>query len=54
MYPLPEGCSPQNRPGGGPNKVDVVCDALRSAMETLDQNKSVLDYSMEKILNYSV
>ncbi|TWW55443.1 Elongator complex protein 1 [Takifugu flavidus] len=41
MYPRPDGSTllPQT---GGPKKVDVVCDALRRTMETLDQNKYFL------------
>lgn len=41
MYPRPDGSTVQTQPGAGPKKVDVVCDALRITMETLDQNKSV-------------
>lgn len=42
MYPRPGGSTVQTLPVAGPKKVDVVCDALRIAMEALDQNKSVL------------
>uniref|UniRef100_A0A8C9YC74 Elongator complex protein 1 n=1 Tax=Sander lucioperca TaxID=283035 RepID=A0A8C9YC74_SANLU len=42
MYPRPE-CSPaQAQPVSGQKKVDVVCDALRSAMESMDPNKFFL------------
>nr|XP_061793334.1 elongator complex protein 1-like [Nerophis lumbriciformis] len=45
MYPQPEGCAPL--PGQRPHtlgrkKVDVVCDALLSAMEATDPNKFCL------------
>lgn len=42
MYPRPDGGTGHAQPAAGPGKVDVVCDALRVAMETLDPNKSVL------------
>lgn len=42
MYPRPDGGTVQTAEVAGPKKVDVVCDALRVTMETLDQNKSVL------------
>uniref|UniRef100_A0A4W4HCC7 Elongator complex protein 1 n=1 Tax=Electrophorus electricus TaxID=8005 RepID=A0A4W4HCC7_ELEEL len=45
MYPLPVGkaCQPASEAGGGVRKkVDLVCDALRSAMETLDPQKYCL------------
>ncbi|KAG7217850.1 hypothetical protein INR49_031498 [Caranx melampygus] len=42
MYPRPESSSGQPRPVCGQKKVDVVCDALRSAMETMDPNKFCL------------
>lgn len=48
MYPRPDGSSVQTQPVAGPKKVDVVCDALRITMETLDQNKSVLHYFSEE------
>lgn len=41
MYPRPDGATVQTQPVAAPKKVDVVCDALRIAMETLDPNKSV-------------
>ncbi|XP_069025578.1 LOW QUALITY PROTEIN: elongator complex protein 1 [Embiotoca jacksoni] len=41
MYPRPESSSPV-QPASGHKKVDVVCDALRSAMETADANKFCL------------
>lgn len=40
MYPRPVGSTLLAQTGGS-KKVDAVCDALRSTMETLDQNKSV-------------
>lgn len=48
MYPRPGGTTllPQT---GGPQKVDVVCDALRRTMETLDHNKSVVQGSIQRI-----
>ncbi|CAG04536.1 unnamed protein product [Tetraodon nigroviridis] len=42
MYPRPDGATVQTRPVAAPKKVDVVCDALRIAMETLDPNKYFL------------
>ncbi|XP_041653539.1 elongator complex protein 1 [Cheilinus undulatus] len=42
MYPRPEGSPVQTAPVPGQKKVDVVCDALRSAMESMDQNKFFL------------
>lgn len=44
MYPPPEGSPVQPQPASGLKKVDVVCDALRSAMESMDPNKSVMLY----------
>lgn len=41
MYPRPEDSSVHSRPAAGQKKVDVVCDALRGAMESMDPNKSV-------------
>ena len=40
MYPRPEDSAlqPDRVPG---KKVDVVCDALRNALENMDPNKSV-------------
>ncbi|XP_068429727.1 elongator complex protein 1 [Clinocottus analis] len=42
MYPRPEDSSVQSQPVSGQKKVDVVCDALRSAMESMDPNKFFL------------
>nr|XP_046262675.1 elongator complex protein 1 [Scatophagus argus]XP_046262676.1 elongator complex protein 1 [Scatophagus argus] len=42
MYPRPEGSLVQTQLVSGQKKVDVVCDALRSSMETLGQNKFFL------------
>ncbi|XP_061580732.1 elongator complex protein 1 [Cololabis saira] len=42
MYPRPESSPVQPRPGAAHKKVDVVCDALRVAMETMDPNKFCL------------
>ncbi|XP_061895843.1 elongator complex protein 1 isoform X1 [Entelurus aequoreus] len=42
MYPRPEGCTPPQPPASGQKKVDVVCDALRSTMESTDPNKFCL------------
>ncbi|CAJ1059191.1 elongator complex protein 1 [Xyrichtys novacula] len=42
MYPRPEGSSAQTPLVSGQKKVDVVCDALRSAMESMDPNKFFL------------
>uniref|UniRef100_H3D601 Elongator complex protein 1 n=1 Tax=Tetraodon nigroviridis TaxID=99883 RepID=H3D601_TETNG len=42
MYPRPDGATVQTQPVAAPKKVDVVCDALRIAMETLDPNKYFL------------
>uniref|UniRef100_A0AAQ5Y6Y5 Elongator complex protein 1 n=1 Tax=Amphiprion ocellaris TaxID=80972 RepID=A0AAQ5Y6Y5_AMPOC len=39
MYPHPESSSIQQQPSSGQKKVDVVCDALRNAMESMDPNK---------------
>uniref|UniRef100_A0A3Q2D9B7 Elongator complex protein 1 n=1 Tax=Cyprinodon variegatus TaxID=28743 RepID=A0A3Q2D9B7_CYPVA len=38
MYPRPEGSPSQTQPASGQKKVDVVCDALRTAMESMDPN----------------
>uniref|UniRef100_A0A665V896 Elongator complex protein 1 n=1 Tax=Echeneis naucrates TaxID=173247 RepID=A0A665V896_ECHNA len=43
MYPRPESTPVQLPPASG-LKVDVVCDALRSAMESMDPNKSVIQH----------
>uniref|UniRef100_A0A3P8U7I8 Elongator complex protein 1 n=1 Tax=Amphiprion percula TaxID=161767 RepID=A0A3P8U7I8_AMPPE len=42
MYPRPESSSIQQQPSSGQKKVDVVCDALRNAMESMDPNKFCL------------
>ncbi|XP_028315057.1 elongator complex protein 1 isoform X2 [Gouania willdenowi] len=42
MYPRPEGPPPTTRPTTGAKKVDVVCDALRSCMESMDPNRFCL------------
>ncbi|XP_054453023.1 elongator complex protein 1 [Anoplopoma fimbria] len=42
MYPRPENSSVQTQHVSGQKKVDVVCDALRSAMESMDPNKFFL------------
>uniref|UniRef100_A0AAQ5XH23 Elongator complex protein 1 n=1 Tax=Amphiprion ocellaris TaxID=80972 RepID=A0AAQ5XH23_AMPOC len=42
MYPRPESSSIQHQPSSGQKKVDVVCDALRNAMESMDPNKFCL------------
>ncbi|XP_036431639.1 elongator complex protein 1 [Colossoma macropomum] len=45
MYPFPMSAACQSASGskgGGTKKVDTVCDALRSAMETLDPRKFCL------------
>ncbi|KAM7389360.1 hypothetical protein PAMP_023344 [Pampus punctatissimus] len=42
MYPRPESSPVQPQPASGQKKVDVVCDALRSAMESMDPNKFCL------------
>nr|XP_040028931.1 elongator complex protein 1 isoform X1 [Gasterosteus aculeatus aculeatus]XP_040028932.1 elongator complex protein 1 isoform X1 [Gasterosteus aculeatus aculeatus] len=53
MYPRPEDSSVHSRPAAGQKKVDVVCDALRGAMESMDPNKfflSVLTAHVKKTL----
>ncbi|KAM4555629.1 elongator complex protein 1 [Odontesthes bonariensis] len=42
MYPRPESSPAQPQAAPGLKKVDVVCDALRSAMESMDPNKFCL------------
>uniref|UniRef100_A0A7N8XL91 IkappaB kinase complex-associated protein n=1 Tax=Mastacembelus armatus TaxID=205130 RepID=A0A7N8XL91_9TELE len=42
MYPRPESSCVQSQPAPGQKKVDVVCDSLRSAMESMDPNKFCL------------
>ncbi|TKS72786.1 Elongator complex protein 1 [Collichthys lucidus] len=42
MYPRPEGSPVQTQPVSGQKKVDVVCDALRSTLESMDPNKFFL------------
>ncbi|XP_005808681.2 elongator complex protein 1 [Xiphophorus maculatus] len=42
MYPSPESSPLQSQVVSGQKKVDVVCDALRKAMEAMDANKFCL------------
>ncbi|KAK2848777.1 hypothetical protein Q5P01_008611 [Channa striata] len=42
MYPHPESNPVQLQSSSGQKKVDVVCDALRGAMESMDPNKFCL------------
>ncbi|XP_034453513.1 elongator complex protein 1 [Hippoglossus hippoglossus] len=42
MYPRPESSPVQSQRASGQKKVDVVCDALRNAMESMDPNKFCL------------
>ncbi|KAG5845628.1 hypothetical protein ANANG_G00141300 [Anguilla anguilla] len=42
MYPCPSNTAAQAGPGCSGNKVDIVCDALRSTMETEDPHKYCL------------
>ncbi|MED6250908.1 hypothetical protein ATANTOWER_014919, partial [Ataeniobius toweri] len=42
MYPRPEGGPSQTPSVSGQKKVDVVCDALRKAMESMNPNKFCL------------
>ncbi|XP_060935405.1 elongator complex protein 1 [Limanda limanda] len=42
MYPRPESSPGQPQWASGQKKVDVVCDALRNAMESMDPNKFCL------------
>ncbi|XP_036933571.1 elongator complex protein 1 [Acanthopagrus latus] len=42
MYPRPDGSPVQTQPVSGQKKVDVVCDALRSTMESMGPNKFFL------------
>uniref|UniRef100_A0A3B4TU78 Elongator complex protein 1 n=1 Tax=Seriola dumerili TaxID=41447 RepID=A0A3B4TU78_SERDU len=42
MYPRPESSPVQPQHNSSQKKVDVVCDALRSTMESMDQNKFCL------------
>lgn len=51
MYPRPEGSLIQSQPVSGRKKVDVVCDALRSAMESMGPNRSVTRHPVLKTLN---
>uniref|UniRef100_A0A8C6KL75 Elongator complex protein 1 n=1 Tax=Nothobranchius furzeri TaxID=105023 RepID=A0A8C6KL75_NOTFU len=39
MYPRPDGSPVQPQAAPGQKKVDVVCDALRTTMESMDPNK---------------
>ncbi|XP_069045545.1 elongator complex protein 1 isoform X1 [Lepisosteus oculatus] len=42
MYPFPSSSAPQTASGACGKKVDIVCDALRAAMESVDPNKYYL------------
>uniref|UniRef100_A0A3B3UYP6 Elongator complex protein 1 n=1 Tax=Poecilia latipinna TaxID=48699 RepID=A0A3B3UYP6_9TELE len=42
MYPRPESSPPQSQAVSGQKKVDIVCDALRKALEAMDANKFCL------------
>ncbi|KAI1888284.1 hypothetical protein AGOR_G00183440 [Albula goreensis] len=42
MYPCPSSTAAQPAPGGSGKKVDIVCDALRSTMETENPHKYFL------------
>uniref|UniRef100_A0A3B4Z003 Elongator complex protein 1 n=1 Tax=Stegastes partitus TaxID=144197 RepID=A0A3B4Z003_9TELE len=42
MYLRPDSSPVQHQPASGQKKVDVVCDALRNAMESMDPNKFCL------------
>ncbi|KAM3612355.1 uncharacterized protein V6R79_007268 [Siganus canaliculatus] len=42
MYPRPDGSVVQTPPVSGQKKVDVVCDALRSTMESMGSNRFFL------------
>ncbi|KAJ8385271.1 hypothetical protein AAFF_G00191480 [Aldrovandia affinis] len=42
MYPFPSNTAALPAPGGSGKKVDIVCDALRSTMETEDPHKYCL------------
>ncbi|XP_045886110.1 elongator complex protein 1 [Micropterus dolomieu] len=42
MYPRPESSPVQTHPVSGKKKVDIVCDALRTAMESMGPNKFFL------------
>lgn len=44
MYPRSESSPVQPQPASKQKKVDVVCDALRSVMESMDPNKSVKSF----------
>ncbi|KAJ8015545.1 hypothetical protein DPEC_G00027240 [Dallia pectoralis] len=42
MYPCPGNATGQPAPGASGKKVDIVCEALRSTMESIDQHKYCL------------
>lgn len=42
MYPCPTSSASGSAPGKGEKKVDIVCDAFRTTMETLDAHKYCL------------
>uniref|UniRef100_A0A8C7U9S9 Elongator complex protein 1 n=1 Tax=Oncorhynchus mykiss TaxID=8022 RepID=A0A8C7U9S9_ONCMY len=42
MYPYPSNATGQSAPGACGKKVDIVCDALRCTMESMDQHKYCL------------
>lgn len=44
MYPRSESSPVQPQPASKQKKVDVVCDALRSVMDSMDPNKSVKSF----------
>uniref|UniRef100_A0A8C1ITS8 Elongator complex protein 1 n=1 Tax=Cyprinus carpio TaxID=7962 RepID=A0A8C1ITS8_CYPCA len=46
MYPCPSRSASSSVSGKGGKKVDIICDALRSTMETLDPQKSVPRYCL--------
>uniref|UniRef100_A0A673HDE3 Elongator complex protein 1 n=1 Tax=Sinocyclocheilus rhinocerous TaxID=307959 RepID=A0A673HDE3_9TELE len=46
MYPCPSRSASSSASGKGGKKVDIICDALRSTMETLDPQKSVPRYCL--------
>lgn len=57
MYPRPEGSPVQTPHVSGQKKVDVVCDSLRTTMESMGPNKSVvlifIYQHLLKVLNVS-
>lgn len=54
MYPRPEASPLQTQPVSGQKKVDVVCDALRSSMESVDPNKLVTLIFIHQYTVYTV